>query len=89
MGHQLEVFDDATQQSTGAYGAKVFYYRGVILEGKMELDAAYSDYVWVHRDEAVDYLSTDDFLYLHQVFGGDSDVVGYQSAQQLVDARQS
>ena len=84
MGHQLVVFDEAGQSAAESYGEKVFLYRAVLLAGKLDLGSEYSDYAWVHRDEAVEYLDADEFTYLHQVFGGDSATDGGKSAAQLL-----
>ena len=61
-----------TLHHRGTWCVQEFIYRGILITGKIELGSEYEDFVWVHRDEAVEYLDADDFLYLHQVMGGDS-----------------
>lgn len=71
IGHSLEVFTPAEQTASGAYGAKVFYYRVELLGGrpKLEEDSRYDDFVWVTRDEAEKYLSRPLYKYAHQIIG--------------------
>jgi len=89
MGHSLEVLPAADQEARGVYGEKVFMYRAVLLEGKLDLGPEFSDYVWVHRDEAVEYLQPEEFLYLHQVFGGDSPTDTGKGAARLLEEHQA
>ncbi|CAE7860862.1 MRPL46, partial [Symbiodinium sp. KB8] len=53
MGVRLRVFDEATQKATGCYGAKVFFYRAEILNGRPTLPAAGDGLVMGTRDEAL------------------------------------
>lgn len=81
VGHALTVFPPALQAASGAYGAKTFFYRAELLNGKFSLpkgepgddrDASsfpYDDFHWLTRDETERYLPRPVYKYLHQVIG--------------------
>lgn len=72
IGHWLQVYTPEQQAATGCYGAKVFFYRAEILSGKLRLagnDAAYSDFMWLARDEMETHLPRPLFKYTHQIVG--------------------
>lgn len=67
MGHHLQVFDEATQERTGSYGAKLFFYRVQLLGGFIDLGAKYADYRWLTHDETAEYVGDELYSYIRQV----------------------
>ena len=76
IGHRLVVHDPATQAATGQYGAKHFYFRAVLMNGRFALPGVAAgsghgldDFAWVARDEMEALLDRPAYKYLHQIVG--------------------
>ncbi len=59
MGHYVFDFDEEFKQKYLTDGTKVFFYKSLYVTGKPVLTAgsAYSDYLWVTREELKEYIS--------------------------------
>ena len=81
VGHWLQVYSPEKQKESGCYGAKVFFYRAEILNGKFTLPRGepgddrhaasfpYDDFHWLSRDETEAFLPRPFYKYIHQVIG--------------------